>query len=163
MSIATPPVPVPFFGFGAALGGAAVMLAWRIRETTRAITERAIVIPPLGMSTGFCMFLLPAARIPLAWALAAFLLGAVVLSIPLERSSRLTRRGDTIMMQRSPAFLWILIGLVVVRLALRSYVEHLVSPIQTGAIFFVLAFGMIVRWRVGMWLAYRQLTRGEAV
>src|SRR5947209_2573318 len=121
------------------------MLAWRIRETQRAVTPRAIVIPPIGMSTGFCMFLAPQTRVPLAWAACAFVLGALVFALPLIHSSTLTRRGDAVYMQRSPAFLWILLGLFIVRLALRSYVEHLVTPVQTGALFFVLAFGMIVR------------------
>ncbi len=30
---------------------------------------------------------------------------------------------------------------------------------QTGGLFFILAFGMIVRWRVQMLLEYRALTR----
>lgn len=148
---------LPIFGFGAAVAGGVAMLLWRIRETQRAVTERGILIPPLGMSTGFSMFLLPAARVPWTWAIAAFLLGALALSYPLVHSSRLTRRGDAIMMQRSRWFLGILLGLVALRLALRGYVEHLLSPIQTGGIFFILAFGMILRWRVGMWLEYRAL------
>jgi len=57
--------------FTSLLGAAAVM-AWRIRETSRPITAPKIVIPPLGMSTGFIMFAYPPARIPLSWALCAF-------------------------------------------------------------------------------------------
>ena len=41
------------------------VLAWRVREGRTAVTLRKIVIPPLGMATGFCMFLVPAFRIPL--------------------------------------------------------------------------------------------------
>lgn len=155
-TVAIPSVPI--FGFGAAIGGAAVMLAWRFRESQRAVTARSILIPPLGMSTGFCMFLAPPLRVPLSWALVALAAGALVFAIPLQRSSRLTLRDGAVYMQRSPAFLWILVGLVAVRLLLRSYVEHLVSPLQTGALFYLLAFGMIVRWRVQMYLAYRRLT-----
>ena len=44
-----------------------------------------------------------------------------------------------------------------VRTALRAYVERVVTPLQTGALFFVLAFGMILRWRIGMLLEYRRL------
>lgn len=156
-------LPLPhLFGFGAALAGGAAMLAWRVRETTRAVTERAIVIPPLAMSTGFAMFAAPSARVPWTWAAAAFLVGALLLSYPLARTSRLTRRGDAVVLQRSPAFLVILVGLLVVRLALRGWVEQVVSPIQTGAIFFVLAYGMIVRWRLGMWREYRRLVARPA-
>jgi membrane protein CcdC involved in cytochrome C biogenesis len=149
----------PFVTAAASLLGAAAMIAWRFRESSRPITLGKIVAPPLGMSTGLVMFALPAARVPWAWAGAALLLGALVLAIPVARASRLVRRGDVILLERSRAFLWILLGLVAVRLALRTFVEHVLSPAQTGALFFLLALGMIVRWRVAMLLAYLRLSR----
>ena len=139
------------------LAGAAAVLAWRVRETTRPVTARKIIIPPLGMSTGLSMFAFAPTRIPWSWAIAAFATGALLLSYPLIKSSKLVRRGDVVMLERSRAFLWILLGLVAVRFAARSYVEQYVSPLQTGAIFFILAFGMIARWRTSMYLEYRQL------
>jgi len=142
----------------ASIVGAAVIFTWRLRETTRPITARKILIPPLGMSTGFCMFVYPPTRVPPTWGLAAFLVGALVFCWPLVKTSRLTREGDAIMLKRSRAFLWILLGLVAVRLAARTYVEQLISPLQTGSIFFLLAFGMILPWRVLMFLEYRRLT-----
>jgi membrane protein CcdC involved in cytochrome C biogenesis len=141
----------------ASLAGAAAIIAWRMRETTRPVTARKIVIPPLGMSTGFFMFAYAPARIPVSWALCAFVLGAGVLSYPLVKTSKLTRQGDVVTLQRSRAFIWILLGLFAVRFAARAYVEQLVSPLQTGSIFFVLAFGMISCWRVLMFLEYRKL------
>jgi membrane protein CcdC involved in cytochrome C biogenesis len=147
------------FGSAASLVGAGVMLAWRFHETRRPVTLPAIVIPPLGMSTGFAMFFAPPMRIPFWWGLVAFLLGAVVFAIPLARTSRLEREGDSVVMRRSPAFIVILLVLVAIRFALRSYIDQFISPLQTGALFFVLAFGMILRWRLGMWLEYRRLTR----
>ncbi len=139
------------------VAGAAAMLAWRVREARTPVSTRKIVVPPLGMSTGFLMFLAPGARVPWSWASVAFALGAIVFAVPLTRTSRLVRTGDVVWMQRSRAFLWILLGLLAVRTALRAYVEHVVTPLQTGALFFVLAFGMIARWRIGMLLEYRRL------
>jgi len=139
------------------IAGAVVVFSWRMRETSRPISARKILIPPIGMSTGFGMFVYPPTRIPLTWALAAFAFGALVLCYPLVKSSELARQGDDIMLRRSPAFLWILAGLVVIRFAARSYVEQFVSPIQTGSIFFVLAFGMILPWRLLMYRQYRRL------
>jgi membrane protein CcdC involved in cytochrome C biogenesis len=138
--------------------GAAAVLAWRVRETRRPITARKIVLPPLGMSTGFGMFAYAPARIPLPWAVSAFLAGALLLAYPVMKTSKLVRQGDVVLMQRSKAFLWILFGLVVLRVSLRAYVEQYVNPLQTGALFFVLAFGMILRWRATMYLEYRKLT-----
>jgi membrane protein CcdC involved in cytochrome C biogenesis len=139
------------------LVGAAVILVWRIRETRSPVTARKIVIPPMGMSTGFAMFLLPEMRVPLLWALGALAAGALLLSPALIHTSELTREGDSILMRRSKAFLWILLGLVALRLALRAYVEQYVSTRQTAALFFLLAFGMLLPWRVAMLLRYRRL------
>jgi membrane protein CcdC involved in cytochrome C biogenesis len=139
--------------------GAALVLAYRIRESTRPITPRKIVIPPLGMSTGFSMFLYPPARIPPLWAAAAFAAGALFLSYPLVKTSKLTRIGDMVMLSRSRWFLAILLGLVAVRIGLRSYVGQYVDPLQTASLFFVLAFGMVVVWRVRMLIEYRQLVQ----
>lgn len=136
---------------------AGLVLAWRVRESTRPVTLPKIVIPPLGMSSGLLMFLFPPARIPWSWAIGALLLGAVVFAYPVIKTSVLIRADDKILMRRSKAFLWILLGLVAVRLIARNYVEHYVNPIQTGALFFLLAYGMIVRWRLQMLWQYRAL------
>lgn len=144
------------------IAGAIVVMSWRMRETNAAVTARKIVIPPLAMSTGFFMFLAPQTRVPWSWAAAAVLTGALVLSWPLARSSKLTRVGDEIRMVRSRAFLGILVGLVVVRFAARSYLETVISPLQTGSIFFLLAFGMIARWRAGMYAEFQRLRAAPA-
>jgi len=141
----------------ATLAGAVVMLAWRAHEGRRAVTPRSILIPPLGMSTGFSMFAAPATRVPATWALIALALGVFVFAIPLVKTSRLVRQGDQVLVERSRAFVAILLALVAVRFALRTTVEQYVSPLQTGALFYLLAFGAIVRWRVAMWLDYRRL------
>lgn len=140
-----------------ALLGLVPMLLWRMRETRSPVSTRKIVAPPLGMSTGFLMFLAPAARVPWTYASAAFALGALVLSVPLARTSTLVRSGDVILMRRSRAFLWILLGLFAVRWIMRAYVERVLTPMQTGGVFFILAFGMILRWRAAMLVAYLRL------
>jgi membrane protein CcdC involved in cytochrome C biogenesis len=141
----------------ATLVGGAAVLAWRIRETQTPATARKILIPPLGMSTGLLMFLAPPARIPLPWALGAFLSGALLLSYPLIHTSTLTRSGDKVLLKRSRAFLAILLVLLAVRLLARHYVEQYVNATQTAGIFFLLAFGMLLPWRVAMYLRYRKL------
>lgn len=140
------------------LAGAAAMLAWRFRETTTPVTRTSLLAPPLGMSTGLLMFVAPQTRVPVSWAVVAVVLGAVVFSWPLARSSKLTRQGGVLVMQRSPAFLWLLLGLVVVRFALRAYVEAWATQLQTGALFFLLAFGAVVRWRWSLWREFRRLS-----
>lgn len=141
--------------------GGAVVMAWRVREGRTAVTVKKIVIPPLGMATGFCMFLAPNFRIPVLWAVCAFVLGATVLAYPLLRTSRLVRDGGAIMMQRSNAFFLVVVVLAVIRIAARTYIDRYVDVSQTGALFFVLAFGMILHWRMRMYFEYRQLTSGQ--
>jgi membrane protein CcdC involved in cytochrome C biogenesis len=142
----------------ASLFGACGVLVWRVHEGRSVVTARKILIPPLGMSTGFCMFVAPQCRIPWVWALGAFFLGATVLAYPLLRTSRLTRVGENVMMERSNAFFLVIIVLAIVRTAAHSYFDHYLSITQTGAIFFVLAFGMIVHWRLRMYRQYLDIT-----
>jgi membrane protein CcdC involved in cytochrome C biogenesis len=134
------------------------VLVWRIREGRTAVTVRKIIIPPLGMATGFSMFFVPAFRVPVLWAAVAFLIGAVLLAWPLLRTSRLVRDGERIMMQRSNAFFAVVIFLAAIRYLARGYFDSMMTIQQTAGLFFILAFGMILRWRLRMLSEYRTLT-----
>lgn len=147
------------FSLLASIAGAIAVLVWRVRETRKPVSARKIIIPPMGMATGFCMFLAPPFRVPWLWALIAFLSGALVLAYPLLRTSRLTRDGDTVMAQRSHAFFAVVILLGGIRVAARNYLDSVLTVQQTAGLFFILAFGMILRWRTSMFLQYRALTR----
>ena len=144
------------------LVGLVAVLTWRVREGRTAVSIKKIVIPPLGMATGFSMFIVPAFRIPCAWGAIAFLIGAIGLAYPLLRTSRLVRQGDTVMMQRSSAFFTVILVLAAIRILARGYFDTLLSVQQTAALFFVLAFGMILRLRSSMFFEYRRLTCGYA-
>ena len=141
----------------ASLFGLVAVTVWRLRESKRAVTLKKIIIPPLGMATGFSMFIVPAFRVPWAWAGLAFLLGAVALAIPLVMTTRLERQGKVVMMRRSNAFLAVLFGLAAVRFLARGYFDTVLTVQQSAGIFFILAFGMIVRWRGKMLADYRGL------
>jgi membrane protein CcdC involved in cytochrome C biogenesis len=153
--------PLNILSLIASIIGAAAVMVWRVRETRTPVSTKKIVIPPLGMATGFSMFILPMFRVPWTWAAAAFLLGAVVLSYPLLRTTKLVRRGEIVVMQRSHAFFAVIILLAGIRLGARSYFDKMLSVQQTAGLFFVLAFGIILRWRAHMLLQYRALTPGS--
>jgi membrane protein CcdC involved in cytochrome C biogenesis len=146
---------------GASIIGFIGVMVWRVREGRTAVTVRKIVIPPLGMATGFSMFVVPAFRVPLLWAAVAFLIGAILLAWPLQATSRLIRDGNAIMMQRSGAFFGVVIVLFAVRYFARGYFDKIMTLQQTAALFFVLAFGMILRWRLGMLREYRTLIAAQ--
>ncbi len=137
--------------------GLLAVLVWRIKEAQGAVSLKKIIIPPLGMATGFSMFVVPAFRVPWTWGIAAVAIGAIALAYPLLLTSRLVRQGDVIMMQRSNAFFAVILALAAIRLLARGYFDRLLTVQQTGALFYLLAFGMIVRWRARMLVEYRKL------
>jgi membrane protein CcdC involved in cytochrome C biogenesis len=151
-------VELPIASFGAALIGTLAILAWRVRESRRPVSLKSLIIPPLGMSTGFSMFVAPGFRIPWTWGVSAFVIGAFVFAYPLVSSPQLTVEDGLIMMRRSRWFLVVILALAAVRLALRQYISSIISVQQTAGLFFVLAFGMIVRWRATLLIEYRRLT-----
>lgn len=166
MMVALPPIP-PFFAkaagsFLAAGAGAIVVIMWRLREARSAVSLRKIIIPPLGMATGFSMFVDSAFRVPWAWAASAFLIGAAVLAWPLLLTTRLERQGETVRMRRSSAFLAVILVLAAIRILARGYFDKILTPQQTAGIFFILAFGMIVIWRAKMLMDFRRLTADPA-
>ena len=140
------------------LAGLVAVTIWRLREAKTAVSLKKIVIPPMGMATGFSMFFVPAFRIPLAWAGMAFVIGAVALAWPLLLTTRLERRGDTVMMKRSSAFLAVVLVLAAIRFFARGYFNTILTGQQTAGIFFILAFGMIICWRAKMLVDFRRLT-----
>ncbi|MGC1421146.1 MAG: cytochrome c biogenesis protein CcdC [Terracidiphilus sp.] len=153
----------PFFAKAAgsvlaAGAGAVVVIMWRLREARSAVSLRKIIIPPLGMATGFSMFVDSAFRVPWSWAAIAFLIGAAVLAWPLLLTTRLERQGETVRMKRSSAFLLVILVLAAIRLFARGYFDTILTTQQTAGIFFILAFGMIVIWRAKMLLDFRRLT-----
>jgi membrane protein CcdC involved in cytochrome C biogenesis len=154
--VALPPIP----SILVSLAGLVAVTMWRLREARTAVSLRKIVIPPLGMATGFSMFLVPAFRIPWAWAALAFAIGAVALAWPLLLTTRLERQGDAVMMRRSSAFLAVILVLAAIRFAARGYFNTILTGQQTAGVFFILAFGMIVIWRAKMLMDFRRLSAG---
>jgi membrane protein CcdC involved in cytochrome C biogenesis len=98
----------------------------------------------------------------LAWRISAFLIGAIVLAYPLLLTSDLHLQNGVIMMKRSSAFFAVIIVLAVVRYLARGFFDRFLTLEQTGALFYLLAFGMILRWRLKLLLAWRTLTSSPA-
>lgn len=153
-------VSTPVLTAVVSVAGLCGVLVWRVREGQRPITARKIVIPPLGMATGFSMFVVPGFRVPWTWALTAFAVGAILLAYPLLKTSSLRREGDTIWMKRNAAFFAVVVVLAAVRYFARDYFDKYMTLEQTGGLFFILAFGMILRWRMALLRMYVKLTRG---
>ncbi|KGE19629.1 CcdC family protein [Paenibacillus wynnii] len=133
----------------------------RLKASERPVTIRKIWIPPLGMSTGFAMFVAPQVRFPLWWAAIAFVIGWFIFAYPLIRSTTFEQREGEVYAQRSKSFAFILLGLLLVRTLLHEFINQYVSVPQSGGIFFILAFGMIVHWRLFMYKRYNVLVHSK--
>ncbi|WP_339301274.1 cytochrome c biogenesis protein CcdC [Paenibacillus sp. FSL K6-2441] len=145
-----------------AMAMAVAVLFIRLKASRRPVTVKKIIIPPLGMATGLFMFVVPETHIPLLWGVIAFAFGWLLFSYPLIRTTKFENIGGEIYAERSRSFIFILIGLLVVRLLLHEAVEQYVSVMQTAALFFLLAYGMIIRWRLYMLKQYRAMTGNTA-
>lgn len=130
----------------------------RLKASRRPVTIKKIIMPPIGMSTGALMFVVPEFHIPIIWGLIAFVVGWFLFSYPLIRTTHFEIINDEVYAQRSPGFAFILIGLLAVRLILHEVIEQYISVLQTGSLFFLLAFGMIINWRLFMLKKYREIT-----
>jgi membrane protein CcdC involved in cytochrome C biogenesis len=83
----------------------------------------------------------------------------MLFSILLIKTSKFEIRENEIYLKRSKAFIYILVGLLIVRVALKSILSTSIDFGELSGMFFLLAFSMIVPWRVAMYLDYKKLYR----
>ncbi|MFC0188785.1 CcdC family protein [Fictibacillus aquaticus] len=137
---------------------AVIVMGIRVRASKKPVSLKTIILPPLFMSTGFAMFLFPVFRIPLIEAGEAFLTG-VLFSLLLILTTKFEKKSDGIYMVRSKAFLFIFAGLFILRLLMKIYFEKHISYEETSGIFFIIAFGMLLPWRMTMAYRYKQIEK----
>lgn len=137
---------------------ALAILAIRMQASKRPASVRKIILPPVFMSTGFCMFVVPQFRPTLLEGFGAFLVGCLF-SIFLIKTSKFEIRDHHIYLKRSKAFVFILLGLLVIRTIMKAFIGGQVTLPVTSGLFFILAFGMILPWRVGMLVGYKRRER----
>ncbi len=102
------------------------------------------------------MFLYPPARVNLDEAVEALLVGALF-SLLLIRTSSFEKRSDEIYLRRSKAFVFILVGLLLLRIVMKLILGQHISIEETSGLFFILAFGMIAPWRIAMYYKFKKL------
>jgi len=77
----------------------------------------------------------------------------------LIKTSNFEIRDNDIYLKRSKAFIYILVGLLILRLILKAILSSTIDIGQLSGMFFLLAFSMIVPWRVAMYRSYMKLYR----
>ncbi|WP_144471121.1 CcdC family protein [Bacillus pumilus] len=130
----------------------------RIKSSAKPATAKKIILPPIFMSTGALMFFVPMFQVTGAEFLEAITVG-MFFSIFLIKTSRFEIRGNEIYLKRSKAFVFILIGLLVLRIGMKTILSSSIDYGSLSGMFWILAFGMIVPWRVAMYLSFRKMSK----
>lgn len=130
----------------------------RIKSSAKPATAKKIILPPIFMSTGALMFFVPMFRVTGAEFLEAITVG-MFFSIFLIKTSKFEIRGNDIYLKRSKAFVFILIGLLILRIGMKTILSSSIDYGSLSGMFWILAFGMIVPWRVAMYLSFRKLSK----
>ncbi|PLT28154.1 CcdC family protein [Peribacillus deserti] len=138
---------------------AAVMASFfifiRMKAAKRPVSAKKIILPPIFMSTGALMFFIPEFRVTSSECLEAITVG-LLFSILLIKTSAFEIRDNEIYLKRSKAFAFILIGLLIIRIVAKFILSASIDLGQLSGMFWILAFGMIVPWRIAMFMQYRK-------
>ena len=131
----------------------------RVKASAKPTNAKKILIPPFAMSTGMLQFLYPASR--LTWTeVAEALIVGMIFSVFLIKTSNFYEAEGQIYLQRSKAFFIVLFGILLVRTVAKFVIGGQIDIFETGGIFYLVAFGMIVPWRIAMYLKYKQVKSG---
>jgi membrane protein CcdC involved in cytochrome C biogenesis len=141
-----------------AIGMGTLAMFVRMKAAKKPASARKIILPPIFMSTGALMFLFPMFRVSLLQVMEALAIG-MLFSILLIRTSKFEIRDRDIYLKRSKAFIYILAGLLAVRIIAKLVLSATLDVGELGGMFWILAFGMIVPWRIAMYFEYKKLHR----
>ncbi|WP_227935913.1 CcdC family protein [Alkalihalobacillus deserti] len=137
---------------------ASLAMIIRLRATKKPVSVKKIIIPPLAMSTGFLMFLYEPARPAFLQIIEAITVG-IIFSILLIKTSKFEIRDQQIYLKRSKAFAFILIGLLLLRIVFKLLIGDSINVEELAGMFFLLAYGMILPWRISMYVNYRKVEK----
>lgn len=135
---------------------AVTMIFYRLKVAEKPASIKKIILPPIFMSTGALMFLFPEFQIKWIQVVEAMIVG-VIFSIFLIKTSRFEIRNKDIYLIPSKSFAFILFGLLGVRIIAKVIINSQISLGETSGMFFLLAFGMIVSWRLAMLYKFKKL------
>jgi membrane protein CcdC involved in cytochrome C biogenesis len=139
-----------------AVGMATLALFVRMKAAKKPATIKKIILPPVFMSSGAMMYFSPQFRLTPMEILESIVVG-MLFSILLIKTSSFEIRDEDIYLKRSKAFFFILMGLFVVRLIAKSILSSTIDFGQLSGMFFLLAYCMIVPWRVAMYVKFKKL------
>lgn len=130
----------------------------RMKAQNYPTNVKKIILPPIFMSTGALMYVVPYFRLTQLEILEAVVVGCLF-SLFLIMTSNFVIKNNKIYMKRSKLFPLILISLLVIRSALKFFLSSTIHPGELAGMFFLLAFSMIVPWRIAMYIKFKNLER----
>lgn len=154
-------IPSQYVFIGSTIGALGMGLFWmfvRMRAQKKPVNEKKILIPPIAMSTGALMFIFEEFRVAPLQILEAVALG-LVFSTVLIATSKFEIRDEAVYLKRSKLFVFILFGLLALRVVLKLLFSEYLDIGELGGMFFILAWSMIIPWRIGMLVKYKKLKR----
>nr|WP_251026158.1 cytochrome c biogenesis protein CcdC [Exiguobacterium sp. J17977] len=128
----------------------------RVKASARPTNAKKILIPPLAMSTGMLQFLVPAFRLTWLEVGEALLVG-LIFSVFLIKTSNFEKRDGEVYLSRSKAFFIVVFVLLAIRTVMKAFLGDEVNIFATGGLFYLIAWGMIVPWRIAMYQKYKQI------
>ncbi|MGM8365051.1 CcdC family protein [Virgibacillus sp. W0181] len=137
---------------------AVTMIFIRLKAAQKPASVKKIILPPLFMSTGAFMFLFPPFQLKGIEVIEALGIG-MVFSIFLIRTSKFEIRNKDIYLIPSKSFVFILFGLLIIRIVIKLIIGSTISLGETSGMFFLLGFGMIFTWRMAMLYKFYKLKK----
>ncbi|WP_432355553.1 CcdC family protein [Sporosarcina sp. A2] len=134
----------------------------RSKAAERPISPIRIILPPLFMSSGMLMFLFTQFQVPWSQVFEAATVGLIFSTI-LIATTNFEKKNGQLFVKRSKAFIFILAGLLIFRLVAKLILSSSIDVGELAGMFFILAFAMIVPWRIGMLIKYNNLQKREGL
>lgn len=132
----------------------------RSKSAEKPISAKKIILPPVFMSTGALMFIFEEFRVTPLQIGEALLVG-MLFSIILIKTTKFQVIESEIYFKRSKAFPFILFGLLFIRLVGKLALSSQIDVGELGGMFWILAFGMIVPWRIAMLFQFKKLVQAQ--
>jgi len=128
----------------------------RMKAQNYPTNAKKIILPPFFMATGALMYIFPYFRLTSMEILEAVVVG-MFFSLFLIFTSNFEVKNNQIYMKRSKLFPLILITLLVIRTVMKFFLSSTIHAGELGGMFFLLAFSMIVPWRIAMYMKFKKI------
>lgn len=128
----------------------------RSKSAKKPASVKKIILPPFFMSTGALMFVFPFFRVAPLQIFEALAVGVLFSTVLIWTSKFEVRDGD-IYLKQSKAFVFILFGLLLVRVIGKVVLSSSIDIGELSGMFWILAFGMLWPWRLTMLWQYKKI------